>query len=274
MANMASSSLKITLAVSEGETLQELERRCHQPGLTPEQRESAQRECDAYRAVYLTAADHQYDLLLEFAAGLVRYGCGGLQPVEDNPPPETREQWIEVLTEQARKRRSEEEVAAQVASWRKPPTQYGEYSSDDLAHDWRVHQWGCYSVGIGHPQTLEWSDEGLTYSCDSKWTPPFKWARAIAERYPQWHIRFAYQSWESGYRGSMEWDGEKWTEEYQDNICMACGRVGCVDPCPAILTPRQVAERNLREGNTFGIPDEEWERKKAGYLAILAKEDE
>jgi hypothetical protein len=199
--------------------------------------------------------DRQYDELLEFAAGLVRYGCGGLQPVEDNPSPETREQWIEVLTEQARKRRSEEEVAAQVASWRKPPTQYGEYSSDDLAHDWRVHQWGCYSVGIGHPQTLEWSDEGLTYSCDSKWTPPFKWARAIAERYPQWHIRFDYQSWESGYRGSMEWDGEKWTEEYVDNICMACGRVGCVDPCPAILTPEEIAARNAKAGPIFESDD-------------------
>src|ERR1039458_2730670 len=106
MANMANASLKITLA--EGPTAEDFNR--------------------------------QYDELLEFAAGLVRYGCGGLQPVEDNPSPETREQWIEVLTEQARKRRSEEEVAAQVASWRKPPTQYGEYSSDDLAHDWRVHR--------------------------------------------------------------------------------------------------------------------------------------
>ena len=242
MANMASASLKINIIGTEEQTAEEF--------------------------------DRQYDELLEFAAGLVRHGPAALQPVEDNPSPETREKWIEVLTEKSRKRHTEEEVAAQIASWRRLPMQFGEYGSDSLMWDWRRHLWGCYSVGIGHPEHLEWSEEGLTYHCDSKWTPPHKWARAIAERYPQWHVRFDYQSWESGYRGSMEWDGEKWTEEYEDNICMACGRVGCVDPCPAILTPRQVAERNLREGNTFGIPDEEWEREKAGYLAILAKEEE
>ena len=273
MANMASASLKITLVVAEEETMNELNRRCNQRDMTSEQRKSAQRERDAYLAVYVTAADRQYDQLLDFAAGVVRSGCADLLPVEETPSPETREQWIAALTENARKHHSEEEVAAQIASWRTPPRQFGDYSSDNLPYDWRVHLWGCAHVGIEHPEHLAWDHKGLTYHCDSKWTPPHKWARAIAERYPQWHIRFDYESWESGYRGFMEWNGAKWAEEYVDNICMACGRQNCVDPCPAILTPRQVAERNLREGPQFDETDEEWEREATKYRAIIAEEN-
>lgn len=137
--------------------------------------------------------------------------------------------------------------------------------------DGREKLWGCWGA---FNETLTWEECKLDYSGQCKWSPPIFWAQAIAKAHPAWHIKFEFASWESGYRGSIVWDGQKWTEEFVDHICMACGRVNCQDPCPAILTPRQVAERNLREGNTFGIPDEQWEREKAGYLATLAKENE
>jgi hypothetical protein len=252
---MVSSCLAIKLAVAENERLRNLYNGCYGVG-TAEERKEADTVCRAYRDdVYWPTVESEYKLLQEFAAGLVRNSCADLLPVEENPSPETREQWIAALTEDARKHHSEEEVAAQIASWRTPPRQFGDYSSDNLPYDWRVHLWGCAHVGIEHPEHLAWDHKGLTYHCDSKWTPPHKWARAIAERYPQWHIRFDYESWESGYRGFMEWDGAKWAEEYVDNICMACGRVGCVDPCPAILTPEEIAARNAKAGPIFESDD-------------------
>jgi hypothetical protein len=70
-------------------------------------------------------------------------------------------------------------------------------------------------------------------------------------------------------------------------VLMAGGEVpcpGCWDySCPThgcppekLLTRRQVAERNLREGKGFIFTDEtdeQWEAEKAKWLAVLAEED-
>jgi hypothetical protein len=53
-----------------------------------------------------------------------------------------------------------------------------------------------------------------------------------------------------------------------DHSCPTCG-------CPKekFTTPRQRAEENLKAGNIFDVPEDEWEREAAGYRAILAAED-
>jgi hypothetical protein len=51
----------------------------------------------------------------------------------------------------------------------------------------------------------------------------------------------------------------------------SCPTHGC--PSEKLLTRRQVAERNLREGPQFHETDEEWEVEKAKWLAIIAEED-
>jgi hypothetical protein len=54
-----------------------------------------------------------------------------------------------------------------------------------------------------------------------------------------------------------------------DYMCAECGT-------DKLLTRRQVAERNLREGKGFiftNETDEEWEAEKAKWLAVIAEED-
>lgn len=50
---------------------------------------------------------------------------------------------------------------------------------------------------------------------------------------------------------------------------------GCPDCNPiTLLTKRQMAEQDLKAGKIFeSQTDEEWERERAGYLAIIAEED-
>jgi hypothetical protein len=51
----------------------------------------------------------------------------------------------------------------------------------------------------------------------------------------------------------------------------SCPTHGC--PPEKLLTRRQVAARNLREGPQFHETDAEWEVEKAKWLAIIAEED-
>lgn len=88
--------------------------------------------------------------------------------------------------------------------------------------------WGCQGA---FDEIVTWEERKLDYSGQCKWSPPIGWAQAIATNHPKWNIKIEFASWESGYRGSMEWDGEKWNEEYEDNICMACNQPGCHYDC-------------------------------------------
>src|ERR1017187_1420611 len=100
-------------------------------------------------------------------------------------------------------------------------------TDEDISGDKREKLWGCWGA---FDETLKWEDRKLDYCGQCKWSPPIFWAQAIAKAHPTWHIKFEFASWESGYRGSIDWDGQKWTEEFVDHICMACGRVGCRAP--------------------------------------------
>lgn len=225
----------------------------------------------------------QYKELRDFRAALVKDGCAGLLPIERDPSPETRQQWISTLADGYRKDHSEEETQAAIEQWSLPRITLpdGDGFADNLWCEWAIRTWGTLGLyrGAGDaPQTVEWSDTVLTHHFVCKYTPPHRWAKAIAKQYPEWHIKLECDSWESGHRGWIEWDGQRWTSEFVEGICMACGRVNCQDPCPAILTPRELLERNLADtSNIFGETEEELERQRQQWraeLAMLERKDE
>ena len=64
--------------------------------------------------------------------------------------------------------------------------------------------------------------------------------------------------------------------EENEKPCPGCDDWDCPQHGYKILTKREVAERNLREGKGFIFTDEtdeQWEAEKAKWLAVLAEED-
>ena len=186
MANLCDNHLDIQIGVPERERLHELlaELDRSREGKPYENWDAPNPFRDYRDNVYWPAVMAQYRLLKEFAGGLVAQGVRWLMPVEENPSGETREQWIAILAEAARKNRPEADVQGMIEFWRQPPVTFaGEVVGDNLSPDFARHVWGFGGgIGVEDACQLIWNLEGLQLSFDTKWTPPHKWVHRSEER--------------------------------------------------------------------------------------------